>query len=62
MKGRIEIKKALERVANSEFQHSGLTYEAGIEEALSWVLGEVPDEEFEYAKKKGGNKDADRND
>ena len=53
MKNRTEIEEALERVANSEFQHSGMTYEAGIEEALSWVLGEMPDEEFEYAEKKG---------
>jgi len=28
---------------------SGMTYEQGIEEALMWVQGEIPDNEFSYS-------------
>jgi hypothetical protein len=31
---------------------SGMTYENGIEEFGQWILGEISDEEFEYADKK----------
>lgn len=49
MKTKGEIEGALVGVADADTQGSkypGMTYEQGIAEALRWVLGDIPDEEF----------------
>lgn len=49
-KSRAEIDAVLNRVDDDEpSKYPGMTYEQGISEALLWVLGDLPDEEFEYA-------------
>ena len=51
MKTEREISDAISNVDDiGSSQYPGMTYEQGVTEALRWVLGEVPDEEFEYAK------------
>ena len=50
MKTREEIDKAIGNVPDVT-QYPGMSYEEGVSEALRWVLGEVPDEEFEYCSK-----------
>ena len=50
MKNEQEIKEVLDKVdTTSGTKFSSMTYEQGVEEALSWVLGEISDEEFEPA-------------
>ena len=53
MKTRIEIYQALIKLLKrdifNEDDFSGMTYHEGIEEALQWVLEEIPDEEFEFS-------------
>lgn len=49
--------KKIEEVINkldtsSGTKFPGMTYEEGVDEALRWVLGEIPDDEFEFAPKK----------
>lgn len=44
-----EIEAALRNLpADGSTKYPGMTYEEGIDEALRWVLGEIPDEDFEY--------------
>jgi len=47
-----EIKDVLSRVDPEEAKFPAMFYENGIEEALMWVLGELSDEDFEYAQMK----------
>jgi hypothetical protein len=35
----------------SETKYRGMTYEEGIRDALEWVLGNLDDDEFDYAPK-----------
>ncbi len=49
MKEEDAIQKAADRVKVNSTKYPGMTYEEGVCEALEWVLGEIPDEEFEYA-------------
>ena len=50
MKTRLEIKEILDNLpADGVSKFFGMTYEQGIEEALRWVLEEMPNEEFEYS-------------
>ena len=47
MKSDTEIEEALCRIKGVEgSRYPGMTYEQGIEEALCWVIGEIPDKEF----------------
>jgi hypothetical protein len=46
MKTQQQIEDALGKVESSQTRFPGMSYEQGIEEALSWVLGEIPDNEF----------------
>ena len=51
MKTENEIDEVFRNLPNSnETEYPGMTYEQGIEEALSWVIGDLSDEEFEYVK------------
>jgi hypothetical protein len=50
MKSKQEIENARANVNDSEAsEYPGMTYEQGVAEALGWVLGDVPDDEFGYA-------------
>ena len=50
MKTAEQIEQALNNIdTNSPTEYPGMTYEAGIEEALLWVLGDISDKEFTYA-------------
>ena len=51
MKTKDEIDNALRNVDTDNPKYFGMSYEQGIEEALQWVLGEVTDDDFEYAQK-----------
>jgi hypothetical protein len=44
-----EINRALDKAHKSERKFYGMTYEAGVEEALGWVLEEIEDSEFYYS-------------
>jgi uncharacterized phage-like protein YoqJ len=46
-----EIEQVLLNLPQEGTKFSAMTYERGIEEALAWVIEEISDEEFEYAKK-----------
>ena len=47
MKTENEINQVLLRVDTaSKSKFPAMTYEQGVEEALQWVLGEIPDNEF----------------
>lgn len=46
MKTKEEIEKALRGAANCEGMYPAMSYELGVEEALQWVLDEIPDDEF----------------
>jgi len=47
MKTSEEIEAVLLKLPpDGETKYTGMTYEAGIEEALQWVLGEIDDGEF----------------
>ena len=50
MKDKTEIEDALGNVYTHESNYPAMTYENGVDEALSWVLENIPDEEFEYSK------------
>jgi hypothetical protein len=50
MKCESDINGALSKVNTNESNFQGMTYEQGVEEALMWVLGEINDTEFEFAK------------
>lgn len=51
MKTKEEIEKALSNVDEHALsKYPGMTYEQGIAEALQWVMGDISDEEFEYAQ------------
>jgi hypothetical protein len=54
MKSPAAVADALGKVDTSSTQFAGMTYEQGVEEALMWVLGELEDEDFEYADKRKG--------
>ena len=46
-----EIRRVLDNLPPTELtKFSAMTYEAGIEETLLWVLGELSDDDFEYCK------------
>jgi hypothetical protein len=50
MKTKEEIEKVLSKMPSTgTTKFSGMTYEQGIEEALLWALGEMSNDEFEYA-------------
>jgi hypothetical protein len=49
MKTQSDINSVLSKVDIEGTKFPGMTYEDGIEEALLWVLEEIPDDEFEYA-------------
>ena len=55
MKCETEITKVLTSLepTGEGTKYHGMTYEQGIEEALLWVLEQIPDEEFEFAQKRG---------
>lgn len=47
MKTKDEITKVLDKMDDSGFtQYPGMNYEQGVAEALSWVIGYIPDDEF----------------
>ena len=46
MKTKQEIEKLLQDFDSQKSQYPGMTYEQGIEEALSWVIGDIEDDEF----------------
>ena len=49
-KAKDQIEAVLRKLQKGEgTKFSSMTYEQGIEEALLWVLGEIEDDEFEYA-------------
>jgi hypothetical protein len=49
MKTKDEIEKVLGRVDTaSGSQYQAMTYEQGVEEALLWAIGDIPDDEFTY--------------
>jgi hypothetical protein len=43
-----EIMAVLDKLPQ-DTKYPGMTYEAGIEEVLLWIIEEIPDEEFSYA-------------
>ena len=45
-----DLVKVLNEIDTGSEKYHGMTYEQGIEMALMWVLGEIPEEEFEYSK------------
>ena len=48
LKARDVIKKMIDSVDTDEpTKYRAMTYEQGVVEALSWVIGEVEDEEFQ---------------
>lgn len=52
MKDEQQIEEVLRKVdSTGGTKYPGMTYEEGVEEALRWVLGEIPDDEFEYTMK-----------
>jgi hypothetical protein len=46
MKTEAQIEEFLRKFDPSADNYSGMSYEQGVEEALQWVLGEIPDDEF----------------
>jgi hypothetical protein len=51
-KAKDEIERALNNVDTScQTKYPGMTYEQGVEEALTWCLGELEDGEFEYSSR-----------
>jgi len=50
MKTEQEIDKAIRNLETMKTNYFGQSYEDGIREALQWVLGEISDEDFEYAQ------------
>ena len=50
MKTKQEIDNAIRNVDTMGTNYFGQRYEDGIREALQWVLGEISDEDFEYAQ------------
>ncbi len=50
MKTKKEIEEILEQIPPEGTKYHSMTYEQGIDEALRWVLEEIPDDEFSYAK------------
>jgi hypothetical protein len=48
MKAEKDIKKILDKLPAEGTKFNAMTYEQGIEEALLWVLEQIPDDEFEY--------------
>jgi hypothetical protein len=51
MKSPQEVAKVLGEFDASESNFQGMTYEQGVEEALMWVMEEIPDEDFSPAAK-----------
>jgi len=51
MKTEDQIERVLKNlpIDTNRTKYPAMTYEAGIEEALMWVLEEIKNEEFEYA-------------
>jgi len=49
MKTQAQIEAALERIPQEGTAYPAMTYEQGVEEALLWVLEEIPNDEFEFA-------------
>jgi len=50
MKSKDEIENVLRNVDSANPKYFGMSYEQGVEEALQWVLDEIPNEDFEYTK------------
>ena len=49
MRSKKEIEKAMDiLLSERKTPLSGMTYEQGVDDALSWVLEELSDEEFYY--------------
>jgi len=48
LRSKEEIQKVLEKIDTDGTRYSGMTYEQGIEAALLWVTGQIPNEEFEF--------------
>ena len=48
MKTEKEINDAVCRVDVEGTKYPAMTYKNGVEEALMWVLEEIPDDEFSY--------------
>ncbi len=46
MKSQGEIQRILDKLDTQSTKYQAMTYEMGIEEALLWVMDEIPDEEF----------------
>ena len=46
-----EIEDVLDTIYPDENSYPNLTYENGIEEALLWVIGDIPNEDFEFTPK-----------
>jgi hypothetical protein len=47
MKTKEEIEAVAFNISNvHDTKYPAMTYEQGVDEALGWVLGEIPDEEF----------------
>ena len=51
MKTKEEIDAVLYKINSDCTKYPGMNYEQGLEEALMWVLGDIPDEEFSYSTK-----------
>ena len=50
MKEESEIQRVLDNLDPHIAKYPNMTYENGIEEMGMWILGEISDDEFEYAK------------
>lgn len=43
MKSQKEIEEQIDEAVNSTENLSGMTYQQGVEYALAWVIGEIPE-------------------
>lgn len=51
MQNREDVEAALGRVDTyAASKYPGMSYEQGVAEALEWVLGDIPNEEFTYGQ------------
>lgn len=53
MKTKEQIEKVLMNFDAQESNFRGMTYEQGIEEALMWVIGDIPSNDFKPASDAG---------
>jgi len=42
----VKINKVLDNIDTSRTKYPAMTYEQGVEEALMWIVDDIPDEEF----------------